>query len=142
MWEPTVHSAKYDGRDTYGLVVFVNEQLPLNWTHLLVTGHSKAMNDPLAKKGQAIFAKAAKPYEGYLAMRKWLAQADLNLPADDALKISLNAWPADFQQGQRRLFAHHYWGDKGLTGYNYCHIRLKTPAEIARDLPEPTEEIA
>lgn len=47
IWEPVVSSARTEeGRPIYGLVVFVDKEPEPNWTHLIVKGVSKAMQQP------------------------------------------------------------------------------------------------
>jgi len=143
-FEPELGNAHYKEWNTYGLVVFLNEELPENWTHLIVTGCSKAMHDPGAEKGKALFAEVAEPYKGYLAFRERLANngQSLNYNFDQALELSLQHWPEDFKPGQRRLITTLKWGDIGkYIGYNYAHLRIRSAEEIARmNELEPIEE--
>lgn len=114
-----------------GSVVFI-DRLPVeNWTHLVVTGVSKAMHvspDPKGK-GQAIFAIPGIPFDmdNYLAFRGEIKEMILLHPEasyDIKVDYSFAAWPVDRRAGDRRLiydnttsqYEHIYCGEEEYVG--------------------------
>lgn len=131
-------------RPNTGIIVFFKEELPKNWTHLVVHGHSKAMHDPKAEKGQALFCDVGKPIPDYLEMRRFLAK-ELPLDGDfeEIVTKAMEYWPDGITHHQRRLITDDLWLPRedghgtSHAGYTYCHIRLKEPE--FKPLPDPVE---
>lgn len=93
-----------------GNVVFIDKAPTNNWTHLIVTGVSKAMKAPPAARGAgcAIFATPAVPYylESYLEFRRLMFNAMLenrDATYEAKLAYTLEIWPTDRRPGDRRL---------------------------------------
>lgn len=87
-----------------GVTVFLMDQPPENWTHLLVTGVSKSLKEGAANG--CVFATAAKPYNDYeafrLAMFKWNRRF-LNVPFKSKVIAAMTLHPSERRAGQIRL---------------------------------------
>lgn len=162
IWEPVVLPNKREdipAATVYGLVVFIDKLPDPDWTHLIVTGVSKAMKhsyDPTIGynqlKGGAVFATPAKPYDmhEYKAFRSHMFSAmSQNLNADFLTKqnLTLDVWPNEVRPGHCRLITDFRYKDPDHVLLDYCHIRQLSPAEkktgryVLRyqdgDIPEP-----
>ncbi len=136
-WEPHVYGSRnvYNG-PTRGMVVFMDNEPQEDWTHLIVTGVSKAMRQPVGPdggkndKGMCLFAKEATPYEveDYLDFRSRLAQIRRqhpNVPIEEIVSLSMDCWPDEKREGERRLVVDRH--NQQATGalYDYAHLLVK-----------------
>jgi hypothetical protein len=135
LWEPAAYPNTVDKHQIHGFVVFMDELPPEDWTHLVVTGVSKAMRlPPVAEprggyKGAAIFAKAAKPYkmDEYLKFRQAyfnIMSKNLNAKFDQCKDLALTVWPDEVRPEEKRLVAkYHFKHEDTNVVLDYCHLR-------------------
>lgn len=117
IWEPCVESC-----DLPGIVIFLDEELPQFWTHLVVVGISKSLRDtPRIERGGAVFAKLgenAVPFDQHIEMRRLLAMA---ISKQDDHAVSARAATARlhpaFTGCQRLVFRELQDGE-----YEYEHV--------------------
>lgn len=122
-WNPT---AFVPGPGRPGLVVFVNDDIPDDWTHLLISGNSFP-----ADKGGAgtVFANVPEPYDmdEYLNYRTQLA----NIYSDIVTDSRKSRWPwpekmnavRDIRPPENRYEEKHLFSvpfnDSGIWGYEF-----------------------
>ena len=104
IFEPEVINHKNEGTESRGMVVFLREQPPEDWSHLIVTGVSHVLKQPVREssgQGGAIFARPGKALdtEAYLRFRWELHRIyKENYLADafpDILELCEYVWPED-----------------------------------------------
>ena len=72
IWEPTIVSSTM-----LGIITFIEDEIPPNWTHMLISGISVSMREAPRKRSGAVFANVPPPCMGlqeYATWRKDLAQ--------------------------------------------------------------------
>ena len=142
-FEPVVIPNSYDDQGSkihcFGIVVFIDKMPPEDWTHLLVTGVSKAMRTPGTEKGHAVFATPAKPYpmDEYRRFRGDMARLvhnNLNATFEQKKQAMLNCWPNEVRPTECRLLAQSHWkaDEDDKVAFDFCHLR---------QLPETTDPV-
>lgn len=129
IWEPQIMSQRNGDFYEPGIVVFVDEIPPANWTHLVVSGVSKPFEKPgKPERGGCLFAKIGKPYElqDYVDFRLAMFRSlhkEQSAPISRAIEISNEnwiggKWAGKIANGQEsRLILQKAWTDSAH--YNY-----------------------
>lgn len=132
IYEPVVVSSA--SQRLYGIALFVNKMPPTDWTHLIVTGVSKAMRQPYnveegchRAKGCAVFAEVPRPYnmDDYIGFRERYYSAmtqDLDADFNTRVAIALNIWTDEVRFDERRLLSLQRWRHPEVL-LDYCHLR-------------------
>lgn len=137
-WEPQVHGVRSDDGDpTTGMVVFLDIKPDHDWTHLIVTGASRKMKEPVGPdggkndRGMCLFAKSAKPYrmEDYLAFRNQLTNSkkpNIHYDIEQALEVTKQLWPKEQRMNERRLLVERSFNqdDEPQPLYDWAHLLL------------------
>lgn len=128
IWEPQVAPNTVDGMAVAGLVVFIEGEFTDNWTHLVVTGSSKVLSQPISqfeqmynRRGGAIFAKVANPFDmsAYIHFRTEMYRFTReNLNSSFAKKMELTANKTN-REGQHRLLVDRDYSEDGLLFYHH-----------------------
>jgi len=145
LYEPEVCSNKN------GLVVFADREPPKDWTHLVVSGRGKTIQNPgVPGPGTCIFAKVAEPFPlaDYMDFRKKLFKlcwridhGKLEGSFDNILDQCDKVWLPDFRGNEQRLILRRNEDRENLM--DYCHAGPPTDdAEGSGDDDEVFEEIA
>jgi hypothetical protein len=141
LWEPSIVSNSFQDErgkvHVFGLVLFIEQLPPDDWTHMLVSGTSKAMREPLKpgadRKGHAVFAKVAKPYPmaEYRRFREQVYRVvheNLNANFEQKKNLMLGYWPNEIRPTEHRLLAHqHHSLTEDPVLFDYCHLRQLPP---------------
>ena len=137
-----------------GIAVFINtpdgREPDENWTHLIVTGVSKALKEPSVDSrkvaGAAIFATVAKPWPmpAYLDFRRRLFRivyGEYRKYGSCSLKqrvdLTLPVWPegegCEPRTEECRLLTYESYSEQAI---NYCHLRQKSKQLLAKELAQ------
>lgn len=124
IWEPTllpVHSTA--GLGNYGIIVFVNGEVAVNWTHLLISGISTGLRANPRKRGGCIFADTTEPamdIPAYCNFRRKLAQSVIVQENEDFEKRVRITEEHPGHTGNRRLVFRRF--STGDTEFQYEHL--------------------
>lgn len=143
MWEPALYGSKWSDGGTVvhgrGVVVFLDNDPPEDWTHAVVTGLTKKLREPSPDDGTmsgAVLARFERPYsqEAYRQFRRrmfhlvssMLNEYDIEKMIDAALKI----WPEGYRIGDRRLVSRYQWDEAKSTHFAHLviHPEVSTKA--------------
>jgi hypothetical protein len=122
-WEPTITNGK-------GIVVFVDEKPPENWTHLVVLRCSSRMKEPIGTsqqvQGCSVFAmpKVMPNFNRLMAQLGKLRFNNTNAEIEDVVDISSSV-QAELGVGEHRLvITPNYYREQQPTPiYDYCHLK-------------------
>jgi hypothetical protein len=131
IFEPVVIPYSVFGKECRGITVFVNEEIPANWTHLVVTGVSRLFQttsekaDGIKGKG-AVFASVGKPYttKDYLMFRRRtydLHRSYMNSPIETIVPACEKVWPKEERPGTLRCVMSFFREDPDAM-LKYCHF--------------------
>jgi hypothetical protein len=128
--EPVVINHSIFGRENRGVTVFVAEEVPKNWTHLVVTGVSRLFKETSEKaetgsKG-AVFAKVGVSYDfsDYLHFRRGMFHLNLrlmNAPIGEIAREYEQLWPEEERPGTLRCVTSPFYNDP-VNLLECCHF--------------------
>jgi len=139
-WSPVVFVPEIYNR---GIVLFVNEEIPDNWTHLIVSGNSfrkVEKDDGSFIYTGAVFAKCPKPYDmdAYLEFRTQMGNrysenvthgSSRALTWHEKMKIIQTVRPPENRSEEKHLFC----DELGTSGaWSYDHITWGSSSETTK----------
>jgi hypothetical protein len=72
IWEPTLISSSL-----LGIIAFIDNEIPPNWTHMVIRACSASMRESPRRRGGAVFLEVPPPcmeLQDYAQWRKYIAQ--------------------------------------------------------------------
>jgi len=153
MCEPEIRSVSMKRNPALkGMMLFLDEYPQEDWTHLVVTGHTRALVQPgMRNKGAALFARRAEPYDMdcYLDFRRDLAMRlmrellgvdnYLQIPFDRIVEIADEMWPEFGRHSTVRLVCRSRSIGNGSFVYDYAHLKDEEPEEETSEEIKETE---